>query len=55
MEYNVISIRPFIGSRNFEQSGNFYRDLGFNEISIGPTMSLFQNKKVGFYLQDFFV
>jgi catechol 2,3-dioxygenase-like lactoylglutathione lyase family enzyme len=55
MEYNVISIRPFIGSRNFEQSSNFYRDLGFKEISLGPKMSFFQNKRVGFYLQDFFV
>jgi catechol 2,3-dioxygenase-like lactoylglutathione lyase family enzyme len=55
MEYVVSSIRPFIGSKNFEQSSNFYRDLGFKEISLGPKMSLFQNKKIGFYLQDFFV
>lgn len=55
MEYNVTSIRPFIGSRNFEHSSNFYRYLGFNEISLGPKMSLFQNKKVGFYLQDYFL
>ena len=55
MEYNVISIRPFIGARNFEQSRNFYRDLGFTEINLSPKMSLFQNKKVAFYLQDAFV
>jgi len=55
MEYNVISIRPFIGARSFEQSRNFYQELGFTEISLGPKMSLFQNKKVGFYLQDAFV
>ena len=49
------SIRPFIGARNFEQSRNFYRDLGFTEIGLGPKMSLFQNQTVGFYLQDYFV
>jgi len=55
MESNVISIRPFIGTRNFEQSRNFYRDLGFTEIILEPKMSLFQYKKVAFYLQDAFV
>lgn len=55
MEYNVKSIRPFIGAKNFEQSRNFYRDLGFTELELGDKMSLFQNKNVGFYLQDYFV
>lgn len=55
MESNVISIRPFIGARNFEQSRNFYRDLGFTEVSLEPKMSLFQNNKAGFYLQDAYV
>lgn len=55
MEYNVKSIRPFIGAKNFKLSGSFYRDLGFTEIGLGPKMSLFQNKAVGFYLQDYFV
>jgi catechol 2,3-dioxygenase-like lactoylglutathione lyase family enzyme len=55
MEYNITSIRPFIGAKDFEQSRNFYRDLGFTEIKLTLKMSLFQNKKVGFYLQDAFV
>lgn len=55
MEYNVHSIRPFIGARDFEESRDFYRELGFTETSLGPKMSLFQNKKVGFYLQDAYV
>lgn len=55
MEYNVISVRPFIGARDFEQSRNFYRDLGFTEIILTPMMSLFQNKNAGFYLQDAYV
>lgn len=55
MNYNALSIRPFIGARDFQQSRNFYRDLGFTEITLGPKMSLFQNKNIGFYLQDAFV
>jgi len=55
MEYNVVSVRPFIGARNFEESRNFYRDIGFTEIILTSKMSLFQNKNVGFYLQDAFV
>ena len=55
MENNAISIRPFIGSKNFEQSRNFYQDLGFKEICLEAKLSLFQNDKVGFYLQDAFV
>lgn len=55
MESNAISIRPFIGSKNFEQSRNFYQDLGFREICLEAKLSFFQNDKVGFYLQDAFV
>ncbi|MBC6112491.1 glyoxalase [Pedobacter fastidiosus] len=55
MENKVNSIRPFIGAKDFKQSRNFYRDLGFAETSLGPKLSLFQNNKIGFYLQDAFV
>jgi hypothetical protein len=55
MKSNLISIRPFIGAKNFEQSRNFYEDLGFTEIFLEPKMSLFQKKQIGFYLQDAFV
>jgi catechol 2,3-dioxygenase-like lactoylglutathione lyase family enzyme len=55
MQHSSRSIRPFIGSRNFEVSRNFYRDLGFEEVVISPDMSLFRTENIGFYLQDAFV
>jgi catechol 2,3-dioxygenase-like lactoylglutathione lyase family enzyme len=55
MKSNLISIRPFIGAKNFEQSRNFYQDLGFTEIFLEPKMSLFQKIQIGFYLQGAFV
>ncbi|MEO5892456.1 MAG: VOC family protein [Ferruginibacter sp.] len=51
----AISIRPFIGSQNFELSRSFYRDLGFEERVLFPNMSLFITDQVGFYLQDAYV
>ncbi len=54
MQHNAISIRPFIGAKNFETSRNFYRDLGFVESEISNNMSLFQTGKIGFYLQDYY-
>ncbi len=55
MEHKAISIRPFIGSKNFELSRNFYRDLGFQEKILNKTMSLFKTGELGFYLQDGYV
>ncbi|MDN3582232.1 glyoxalase [Mucilaginibacter flavus] len=55
MENSAISIRPFIGARDFKLSKSFYRDLGFNEVILTPTMSLFKTNQLGFYLQDAFV
>ena len=55
MEHKVISIRPFIGAKNFELSRSFYKDLGFQEIVLAHNMSLFKIGKLGFYLQDAYV
>jgi hypothetical protein len=52
MLQNVQSIRPFIGSKNFEISRNFYRDVGFKEVTLSNNMSLFTINKLGFYLQN---
>lgn len=51
----TISIRPFIGSQNFELSRNFYRDLGFEETRLDPKLSVFKTDAIAFYLQDAFV
>lgn len=55
MIQNIKSIRPFIGSKNFDISRNFYRDLGFEEVVLGSQMSLFKSDNFGFYLQHAYV
>ena len=55
MMHKIKSIRPFIGSKNFEISRKFYRDLGFEESVLAPNMSYFNSETFGFYLQDAYV
>jgi catechol 2,3-dioxygenase-like lactoylglutathione lyase family enzyme len=55
MNHKAISIRPFIGAKDYELSRNFYRDLGFEERIISSDMSLFITNQIGFYLQDAYV
>lgn len=55
MEHKAISIRPFIGAKNFELSRRFYRDLGFEESVLAHNMSVFKTKDLAFYLQDAYV
>lgn len=55
MELKALSIRPFIGAKDFELSRGFYRDLGFQEVPLTPKMSLFKSGQLGFYLQDAYV
>ena len=54
MNHNIKSIRPFIGSKNFEISRSFYRDLGFEEGVLESNFSVFKNKEFAFYLQDYY-
>ncbi|PTS99516.1 glyoxalase, partial [Pedobacter sp. HMWF019] len=42
MEHKALSIRPFIGSENFEISRKFYTDLGFEETVLSYDMSVFK-------------
>jgi hypothetical protein len=49
------SIRPFIGSENFEISRSFYRDLGFSETVLSPDLSVFKNQDAAFYLQNAYI
>ena len=56
MNYNAKSIRGFIGAKNFEESRQFYTELGFEEFVIDKKMSLFKvNDQLAFYLQDYYV
>ena len=51
------SLRPFVGSRDFEVSRAFYRTIGFEELPLGEAMSLFSmpDTTTAFYLQDYYV
>jgi len=55
MQQPAISIRPFIGAKDFTLSRNFYRDLGFEETILSHNMSVFKTQGVAFYLQDAYV
>jgi catechol 2,3-dioxygenase-like lactoylglutathione lyase family enzyme len=49
------SIRTFIGAKDFKESSQFYRELGFTENVIAENMSYFHTNGLGFYLQDYYV
>jgi hypothetical protein len=55
MNHKAVSIRPFIGAKNFEISRSFYQDLGFQEAILGNNFSYFHTESIGFYLQDAYV
>ncbi|WP_462250198.1 VOC family protein [Ekhidna sp.] len=55
MKNCVQSIRTFVGAKDFNQSREFYKAWGFNEIVTSPKMSYFSVDNFGFYLQDHYV
>jgi len=55
MNQKALSIRPFIGAKDFNVSRSFYRDLGFGESILGHNFSYFKMQGLGFYLQDAYV
>ncbi len=55
MQHQPASLRPFIGSKDFEVSRSFYIDLGFEETVIAHNMSVFKTGNLAFYLQDAYV
>lgn len=55
MEFGTKSIRPFLGAKDFEVSRSFYRDLGFEEVSLDDKMSVFKTGNFAFYLQNAYV
>jgi len=55
MKFGSKSIRPFLGSKNFDESRRFYDELGFEEFVINPKLSFFDSENaIGFYLQDYY-
>lgn len=55
MNNKAISIRAFIGAKDYDLSRSFYRDLGFEEVVLSAGMSLFKTDQCGFYLQKAYV
>lgn len=55
MEHRIKSIRTFIGANDYSVSRQFYKDLGFTEMELSPTMCYFKSDDYGFYLQDYYV
>jgi hypothetical protein len=55
MDQKIRSLRPFIGSKGFDRSQAFYKELGFEEIVLSQGFSLFQRDGFSFYLQDAYV
>ncbi len=56
MLHKSLSIRAFIGAKDFTISRKFYTELGFTENVIDPNFSYFIiHDKQGFYLQNAYV
>ena len=55
MVHKATSIRPFIGSKDFNLSRSFYIDLGFEETVLSADMSVFKTGALAFYLQSYYV
>lgn len=50
------SIRPFIGSKDYQTSRSFYRDFGFQEVELSADMCVYKlEANIAFYLQKYFV
>ena len=55
MNQKAKSIRPFLGTKDYQISRAFYQDLGFKESILSSNMSYFELSGLGFYLQDAYV
>ncbi len=55
MHQRALSIRPFIGAKDYDVSRSFYRDLGFMETILSHDMSVFKTAGIAFYLQKAYV
>jgi hypothetical protein len=50
---DVVALRPFVPSTDFEKSVRFYADLGFTVHRIGDTMASIELGPFGFLLRDY--
>jgi catechol 2,3-dioxygenase-like lactoylglutathione lyase family enzyme len=54
MKIDIHALRSFVGSKDFDVSRAFYRDLGFEESVIDKNMSRFDLGTSSFYLQNYY-
>jgi hypothetical protein len=54
-QQRILSLRPFVGAKDFALSRRFYHDFGFAESVLAPRLSYFSTQGFGFYLQDAYV
>ena len=52
VKLEIKSLRSFVGSKDFDVSRSFYRELGFEEKVISDVLSLFQSNEFAFYLSQ---
>jgi len=55
MDFKAKSLRPFLGSKDFEISRQFYVELGFEEIVLWEGFCVFSTGDFAFYLQAHYV
>jgi len=55
MQHRPKSIRTFVGAKNYQESRQFYTELGFVESVISEKMSYYHIASMGFYLQDYYI
>ena len=54
MNMDVVEIKAFVPSLDFERSKQFYRDIGFTMASEGGGVAYFHYAHVSFLLQNFY-
>ncbi len=52
---NTVEIKAFVPARDFEQSKQFYSDIGFTKASDSGGIAYFRYGDCSFLLQDFYV
>ncbi|ELV8719589.1 hypothetical protein QNE87_004242 [Vibrio vulnificus] len=51
---NVVDIKAFIPSKDYETSKSFYSEIGFKSEYVTDDLTLFQNGECLFFLQRFY-
>jgi catechol 2,3-dioxygenase-like lactoylglutathione lyase family enzyme len=52
---DIVALRTFLPAKDFEQSLQFYKDLGFSARMHGSSLATMQLGPFGFLLQEFYV